>query len=109
VAIKQMILSQQPNPQVVINEILLMKDCNHPAIVNFIDSYLLDGVLWVVMEFMDGSDLTSVIEACHPFEEHHISTICREVSLFFLFFFQGFQNSFLISSFFLQVLMGLEH
>lgn len=79
VAIKQMILSQQPNPQVVVNEIVLMQDCNHPAIVNYIDSYLVDGCLWVVMEFMDGSDLTSVIEACAPFKESEIATICREV------------------------------
>jgi len=47
--------------------------------VNYIDSYLVDGVLWVVMEFMDGSDLTSVIEACAPFKESEIATICREV------------------------------
>eukprot|EP01100_Stratorugosa_tubuloviscum_P007669 TRINITY_DN316_c0_g2_i1.p1 TRINITY_DN316_c0_g2~~TRINITY_DN316_c0_g2_i1.p1 ORF type:complete len:655 (-),score=405.89 TRINITY_DN316_c0_g2_i1:137-2101(-) len=78
VAIKQMILDQQPNPQVVINEILLMRDCQHPAIVNFIDSYLVSGTLWVIMEFMDGCDLTAVIEACAPFTEPEIATICRE-------------------------------
>ena len=34
-----MILSEQPNPDIVINEILVMKDCNHRAIVNYIDRY----------------------------------------------------------------------
>jgi len=74
-----MILAEQPNPKVVINEIILMQECRHRAIVNFIDSYLVDEALWVVMEFMDGRDLTAVIEACFPFEEKLIATICKEV------------------------------
>jgi len=74
-----MILSEQPNQKVVINEIILMQECKHRAIVSFIDSYLLEGALWVAMEFMDGRDLTSVIDACQPFEEFAIATIIKEI------------------------------
>jgi serine/threonine protein kinase len=79
VAIKQMLLSEQPNPDVVINEILVMRDCRHKAIVNYIDSHLVGDMLWVVMEYMDATDLTSVIEECHPFQENQIAAVCKEV------------------------------
>eukprot|EP01102_Stenamoeba_stenopodia_P007922 TRINITY_DN2234_c0_g1_i1.p1 TRINITY_DN2234_c0_g1~~TRINITY_DN2234_c0_g1_i1.p1 ORF type:complete len:719 (+),score=245.29 TRINITY_DN2234_c0_g1_i1:147-2303(+) len=79
VAVKQMVLSEQPNPDIVINEILVMRDCQHRAIVNYIDSYLVGDVLWVIMEYMDATDLTAVIEACFPFKEEAIAAICKEV------------------------------
>lgn len=81
VAIKEMILSKQPNKEIIVNEILLMQEANHHAIVNFIESYLCDGALWVAMEFIDGCDLTQVIDVCHPFAEDHIAAISREVLL----------------------------
>ena len=34
-----------------------MKGSLHPNIVNFIDSYLLKGDLWVIMEYMEGGSL----------------------------------------------------
>ncbi|CRK38336.1 hypothetical protein BN1708_007725, partial [Verticillium longisporum] len=58
VAIKQMNLEQQPKKDLIINEILVMKESSHPNIVNFIDSYLAGGELWVVMEYMEGGSLT---------------------------------------------------
>jgi serine/threonine protein kinase len=79
VAVKEMILDQQPNKEIIVNEILLMKACTHRAIVSFIDSFLVEGALWVVMEFVDGCDLTQAIESCSPMEEAHIATIMREV------------------------------
>ena len=109
VAIKEMVLAQQPNKEIIVNEILLMKSCQHYAIVNFIESYLCDDALWVrwadlprpvlcclsarscvclrdgnmwflqvVMEFIDGCDLTQMIEVCAPFEEEAIATIMRD-------------------------------
>merc|ERR1712137_1376349 len=64
--------------RVAVNEILLMKEGNHHAIVNFIESYLVDGALWVVMEYVDGCDLTQAIDVCHPFAEDLIAAIARE-------------------------------
>lgn len=47
VAIKQMNLSQQPKKELIINEILVMRENKHPNIVNYLDSYLVGDDLWV--------------------------------------------------------------
>lgn len=49
VAIKQMVIAQQVKKDILINEIMVMKDSKHPSIVNFIDSYLFEGILWVLI------------------------------------------------------------
>ncbi|KAJ6453194.1 P21-Rho-binding domain-containing protein [Mycena vitilis] len=51
VAIKEMDLSHQPRKELIVNEILVMKESQHPNIVNFIESYLVKAnELWVIME-----------------------------------------------------------
>lgn len=77
VAIKQMNLEQQPKKDLIINEILVMKESSHPNIVNFIDSYLCGGELWVVMEFMEGGSLTDVV-TFNMMTEGQIASVCRE-------------------------------
>ncbi|KAL6950997.1 hypothetical protein ACO0QE_000283 [Hanseniaspora vineae] len=63
VAIKQMILSKQPRKELIVNEILIMKDSKHKNIVNFLEAYLKnEDTLWVVMEYMQGGSLTDIIE-----------------------------------------------
>lgn len=47
VAIKQMNLEQQPKKELIINEILVMRESKHKNIVNFMDSFLWKGDLWV--------------------------------------------------------------
>lgn len=80
VAIKQMDLSHQPRKELIVNEILVMKESQHPNIVNFLDSFLVKGAeLWVVMEFMEGGVLTDVIDS-NSLEEDQISSISNEVS-----------------------------
>ena len=77
VAIKQMNLEKQPKQDLIINEILVMRESSHPNIVNFKDSYLWKGDLWVVMEFMEGGSLTDVVTA-HCMSEAQIAAVSRE-------------------------------
>ncbi len=80
VAIKQMNLEQQPKKDLIINEILVMKDSKHKNIVNFMDSYLRQGDLWVIMEYMEGGSLTDVV-TFNLMSEGQIAAVCREVCL----------------------------
>lgn len=82
VAIKQMDLRNQPRKELIVNEIIVMKESSHPNIVNFLDSFLQESnnELWVVMEFMEGGALTDVIDNNPHITEGQISTICNEVS-----------------------------
>jgi len=74
-------LSKQPKQDFIVNEILVMKKSRHPNIVNFIDSYLMKGVLWVVMEYMEGGSLTDALSEDSSFTEPQIAAICKEVLL----------------------------
>ena len=80
VAIKQMNLEQQPKKDLIINEILVMKDSKHKNIVNFMDSYLRHGDLWVIMEYMEGGSLTDVV-TFNMMSEGQIAAVCREVRM----------------------------
>ncbi|KAI0087556.1 kinase-like domain-containing protein [Irpex rosettiformis] len=78
VAIKEMDLSNQPRKELIVNEILVMKESQHPNIVNFLESYLVrNNELWVVMEYMEGGALTDIIEN-NTLEEDQIASICLE-------------------------------
>lgn len=78
VAIKEMDLAHQPRKELIVNEILVMKESQHPNIVNFLESYLVKAnELWVVMEFMEGGALTDIIEN-NTLEEDQIASICLE-------------------------------
>ena len=82
VAIKQMDLQNQPRKELIVNEIIVMKDSKHPNIVNFLDSFLRGtNELWVVMEYMEGGALTDVIDNNSGITEDQIATICLEVRL----------------------------
>lgn len=86
VAIKEMVLSKQPRKELIVNEILVMRDSRHRNIVNFLEAYLkTEDDLWVVMEYMEGGSLTDIIEnsptngSSHtPLSEPQIAYIVRE-------------------------------
>ncbi|ODQ78449.1 hypothetical protein BABINDRAFT_39176, partial [Babjeviella inositovora NRRL Y-12698] len=81
VAVKQMDLAAQPRKELIINEILVMKDSHHDNIVNFLEAYLRgNSDLWVVMEYMEGGSLTDIIENNRHLTERQIACICFETT-----------------------------
>lgn len=71
-------LSKQSRLDLIVNEIMIMKESHHSNIVNFLDSFLVHGDLWVIMEYMEGGALTDVIEH-NTMTEQQIATVCLEV------------------------------
>ncbi|KAJ3101830.1 Protein kinase, partial [Physocladia obscura] len=78
VAIKEMALNKQPRKDLLLNEILIMKELVHPNIVKYLDSYLLGGDLWLILEYMEGGKLTDIIDN-NKLMESQIASICNEV------------------------------
>ncbi|XP_032940475.1 serine/threonine-protein kinase PAK 3-like [Catharus ustulatus] len=77
VAIKKMILQEDMSEELAVNEILAMRDNRNPNIVTFLDSYLVDGELWLAMEFMDGGTLSDILRAVY-LEEGQMGAVSRE-------------------------------
>ncbi|XP_077047201.1 serine/threonine-protein kinase PAK 3-like [Agelaius phoeniceus] len=76
VAIKKMSLRGQ-NRERAVNEILLLKDKKNPNIVNSLDSFLVDGDLWLVMEYMDGGTLRDIVRQTRM-AEGEMAAVSRE-------------------------------
>ncbi|KAG2198984.1 hypothetical protein INT47_013168 [Mucor saturninus] len=80
VAIKQMDLGHQPRKDLIVTEILVMRESQHPNIVNYLDSFLVrNSDLWVIMEYMEGGALTDVIDN-NSMTEQQIATVCHETT-----------------------------
>jgi len=80
VAIKKMPINSE-NIKLLCTEINIMKESIHENIVQYFDSFIIEGnFLWVVMEFMDGGCLTDVLEqfATVKLSEAQISYVCLQ-------------------------------
>jgi len=78
VAIKVIPLSLSTNMKIVKNEIAMMKSSSHPNIVEYVNSYLNESSLWLIMEFMDCGSLTEIVSK-KRLSEPHIAFICKEI------------------------------
>ena len=78
VAIKEIRISTVDKKELLLMEITVMKELNHKNIINYIESYLENEMLWVVMEYLAGGALTDVVLKL-AMTEKQIATICREV------------------------------
>jgi len=72
------------NQKLLVTEISIMKTSRHESIIEYIDSFALEGQLWVVMEYMDGGCLTDILEEYESsvqLTELQIAYICRQTLL----------------------------
>lgn len=77
-AVKIIKLEPGDNFSVIQQEILMMKNCQHPNIVAFYGSYLRRDKLWICMEFCGGGSLQDIYHVTGPLSEPQISLVCRE-------------------------------
>lgn len=80
VAIKQICMEDQERKDLIATEVCIMSETKQENIVKFIDSFIVDGSLWVVMELMKGGSLTDIIED-NEFSEGQVAAIAKETLL----------------------------
>ena len=73
-------LDKQPEKDLIINEILIMRASRHANTVNYIDSHLYNNEVWIVMEYMEGGSLTSLVVE-NEMTEGQIAAVSREIAL----------------------------
>ncbi|NXS08711.1 PAK1 kinase, partial [Neodrepanis coruscans] len=77
VAIKKINLEEGTSRELSINEIWIMRKNKNPNIVHYIDSYILDDELWLIMEYLDGGTLHDLI-CVGSLSENEIAVVSRE-------------------------------
>jgi len=77
-AIKVIKLEPGDDFGIIQQEILMMKDCRHPNIVEYFGSYLRRDKLWICMEYCGGSSLQDIYHISGPLTEKQIAFMSRE-------------------------------
>ncbi|VDN06194.1 unnamed protein product [Thelazia callipaeda] len=80
VAVKKMNILKQQRRELLFNEVVIMRDYQHPNVVEMYGSYLVGDELWVLMEYMEGGALTDIITQTR-IDESTIATICVQCLL----------------------------
>ncbi|KAM4529372.1 serine/threonine-protein kinase PAK 6-like [Fundulus diaphanus] len=85
VAVKMMDVRKQQRRELLFNEVVIMRDYQHPNVVQMFRSALVEDELWVIMEYLQGGALTHIIGETRLNEEQ-IATVSEGVlqALFYL-------------------------
>ena len=75
-----MLLEKQQHKDMIVTEIQVMKDMNFKSIVNYIECYLYDRELWIVMEYLEGGALTDIVLET-VMDENQMATVTKECLL----------------------------
>uniref|UniRef100_A0A915E0X4 non-specific serine/threonine protein kinase n=1 Tax=Ditylenchus dipsaci TaxID=166011 RepID=A0A915E0X4_9BILA len=76
-----MTFNSQPKKEMLLTEIKVMQQYQHKNLVNYIDSFLLnEDDLWVVMDYLEGGNLTDVVVKTE-LDEGQIAAVLRECLL----------------------------
>ncbi|XP_060773916.1 serine/threonine-protein kinase PAK 6b [Neoarius graeffei] len=78
VAVKMMDLRKQQRRELLFNEVVIMRDYRHKNVVEMYKSALVEEELWVIMEYLQGGALTSIVSETRLTEEQ-IATVCDAV------------------------------
>ena len=79
VALKRMRITKKTK-KAIITEVSTLSEYRHENVVNYIECYLINEMIWLVMEYMDGGCLTDIIDQHDeiPLQEEHIAFVCHE-------------------------------
>ena len=77
-AVKIIDVSIQQRHCLLVSEIQVLMESNHPNVIRYVESYLVGSILWIVMEYMEKGALVDLISS-KTFSEVQIAAVCREV------------------------------